>query len=313
MKNVNDERLPTSGAVRSNNCQVLAVVVLYKKNFEAVPSATRLLQWLDANAHSDSIPDGLILSSCLIYDNSPVAQPWHSDFPREKLLFVHDSSNGGTRAAYLYALKLAQSRHCDWILFLDHDTELPQNFLFEADLKLKEGSMDRDIVAVVPSVFDHGSQISPCYITAYGRVHRARDLVHQKALASISAIASGALVRCDALAVIVSITSIPAEFTLDYLDHWLFRELQRSGGEIAVSSARVEHSLSVLSLRTISAERYRAVLAAELVFLRSGKFYFRLAHLGWHLLRTLKITFKVRRWSLMTTCLRSAWTIGFKR
>lgn len=282
---------------------VLVVVVLYKRAFEDVPCALRLKHWL---ATDRLAPTRFRLTHCLVYDNSPVMQPFNLD--RHKIIEVfHDPNNGGTKAAYLYALKAAIERECEWILLLDHDTDLPIDFFTCVEHTLKAVVPDLMTAAVVPHIFDRDNLISPSCITSYGRVGSWRTTGEKnRRFSSLTAIASAALVRTESLAVVLP---IPANFSLDYLDHWLFRELQRHGESIAVSSARVEHSLSVQSMKSMSIDRYRAILAAELEFLRSGTQYSSILHLFWHTGRTLKLMLSTRRPSLVGVCVRAALNI----
>lgn len=279
---------------------VLAVVVLYNRSFKDVPCAARLKQWLAAPGVASA---RLSLAHCLIYDNSPVAQPLDFD-GHERIESFHDLSNGGTRTAYLYALKIARAKGCPWILFLDHDTDLPRDFFLDAERALTTAAPDELVAAVVPHVFDGPNPISPSWITSYGRVYAQQDT--QTAVdehVGLTAIASASIVRTESLAAVLP---IPAAFSLDYLDHWLFRELQRRGECIAVSSARVEHSLSVQSMKSMDIDRYRSILAAELAFLRSGPQYSSILHLLWHTGRTIKLMFSTRRPALVGICARAA-------
>ena len=268
---------------------VLAVVVLYNRPFMDVPCATRIRQWLAGSAKTRN---GLKLSRCLIYDNSPVQQPLNHCLS-ESIEVVHDKSNGGTLAAYLHAIKMARFYGYTWILLVDHDTDLPQSYFFDADNALNSVLSKNSVCAVVPLVYDGINKISPAYITNYGRLFVFDDEPKPAyARGSLTAIASASLVKSDFLH---KLLPIPSVFSLDYLDHWIFRELQQKGGRIAFSSARVEHSLSVNSMKLMSIPRYRSILAAELAFLRSGLQYSPQLHLFWHLCRTLKLLFLVRR------------------
>lgn len=284
---------------------VLAVVVLYNRSFKDVPCAPRLMQWLAAPITAST---RLSLAHCLIYDNSPVAQAQPLDFDaHERIDSFHDLSNGGTRAAYLHALKIARAKGYPWILFLDHDTDLPQDLLTAAERALSIAPKTTKVCAVVPSVFDGPNQISPASITAYGRGHAKKGAwAVTRKNTTLTAIASASLVRTDSLAALLP---IPAAFVLDYLDHWLFRELQLRGESIVVSSARVEHSLSVQSMQTISVDRYCAILAAELIYLRSGPQYSLAAHLIWHVARTLKLMLFTRRPTLVRVCVNGIFNI----
>jgi GT2 family glycosyltransferase len=281
---------------------VLAVVVLYNRAFKDVPCAPRLMQWLAAPVKASA---RLNLAHCLIYDNSPVSQLLDCGV-HERIDLFHDASNGGTRAAYLYALKIAKKKGYPWILFLDHDTDLPQDFFLDAERALATAPA-APICAVVPRVFDGLTLISPSKITSFGRVYSLQDghATHNSS-DELTAIASASIVRTESLAAVLP---IPAAFSLDYLDHWLFRELQRRGECIAVSSARVEHSLSVQSMKSMGIDRYRSILAAELAFLRSGPRYSPFLHLIWHMGRTIKLMLSTRRPALVGVCARAALNI----
>ena len=282
---------------------VLAVIVLYNRSFKDVPCAPLLKQWLGAHG---AVSTRLSLAHCLIYDNSPVPQLLDSD-DHERMDSFHDATNGGTRAAYLYALKIAREKGYRWILFLDHDTDLPPDFLQDAERALATVAPGTPVCAVVPRVFDGLASISPSWITSYGRVYVQQDQQtdgHDSV--GLTAIASASIVRTESLAAVLP---IPAAFSLDYLDHWLFREMQQRGEAIAISSARVEHSLSVQSMKSMGIDRYRSILAAELAFLRNGPQYSSILHLLWHMGRTIKLMLSTRRPALAGACARAALNI----
>ncbi len=279
---------------------VLAVIVLYNRAFKDVPCAPRLMQWLTAPIKASA---RLNLAHCLIYDNSPVPQLLDCG-GHERIDLFHDASNGGTRAAYLYALKIARAKGYPWILFLDHDTDLPHDFFLDAERALDTTAHETPVCAVVPRVFDGSALISPSWITSYGRVYAHEDTqTVADDRVGLTAIASASIVRTESLAAVLP---IPAAFSLDYLDHWLFRELQRRGEFIAVSSARVEHSLSVQSMKSMGVDRYCSILAAELEFLKSGPQYSSILHLLWHMGRTIKLLLSTRRPALVCVCVRAA-------
>jgi len=274
---------------------VLAVVVLYNRPFDAVPCAALLRQWLAAPA---PVCTRMHLAHCLIYDNSPLApQPALPGTQDERFDTYHDAANGGTRAAYLHALELAKVRGYGWILLLDHDTGLPVDFFQDAGKALAgvSGWTGR-ICAIVPRVYEGRAQISPARITAYGRVVALQCKNPEASSGGLTAIASACIIRADSLAAVVP---IPAAFSLDYLDHWLFREMQRRGERIGLSSALIEHSLSVQSMRSIGIDRYRSILAAEVAFLRGFPNYSRILHFLWHIGRLGRLAIAVRRPALV--------------
>ena len=284
--------------------RVLVVVVLHNKRFDEIPCAAKIRGWLGQPCHGGSM---LHLAHCLVYDNSPrPLQPTLTG--SSQMSCLQDPLNGGTRAAYLAAIDMAMASRCSWILLLDHDTDLPDDFFIAADRALAHAAPGLTIAAVIPRVFDGVAQVSPSWVASYGRVRRSSAEANSGAKADgFTAIASAALVQTWCLSALLP---IPEVFKLDYLDHWLFREMQRRGWALAVSSAKIDHSLSVFSMQSIGLDRYRAILAAERLFLQGDSSYSRVKHGLWHLVRTVKLTLLTRRLSLLGVCLHAARNIS---
>src|SRR5688572_19070703 len=120
---------PESGIGRA-----LAVVVVYKRPWREVHAA----ELLEAALLGARGPEGGTLprlGRLLIYDNSPAPMAR----PAAVLTncdYVHDGSNGGTRAAYARGRELAQSRGFSWLILLDHDTTLSVTYFDELDRAL---------------------------------------------------------------------------------------------------------------------------------------------------------------------------------
>ncbi|GAA3318350.1 hypothetical protein GCM10020331_020780 [Ectobacillus funiculus] len=73
----------------------------------------------------------------IIYDNSPEPQ----SVPREyadAFTYKHDSRNLGIAVAYNYAWQAAKQHNSEWLILLDHDTELTQAYA-DAVLSLEKG------------------------------------------------------------------------------------------------------------------------------------------------------------------------------
>jgi len=233
----------------------------------------------------------------MIYDNSPQSHRNQALQGFGRFTYIHDPTNGGTRAAYHSALERALAAGCQWILLLDHDTALPADFL-ETSSDALLAARSRRLGALVPMVRAHGSVVSPAVIGHYGKV---TPLVsgHNSAAQGLTAISSAALVRTEVLA---KLAPIPACFALDYLDHWMFRSLAERGYSVAVSAAEVSHSLSSHDMRSLSSMRLASILAAELQFLRGSSKYSAASYLVWHILRTVRIAVTTKRWALMRVC-----------
>jgi GT2 family glycosyltransferase len=277
--------------------KLLAVIVLYNRTLQQVPCGAQVLCWLDTGR----------LAHCLVYDNSPIDHARMGIPVQDKVNYVHDPANGGTRCAYHRALDEAERTGCRWILFLDHDTHLPVDFLDATAAARGSAGVDAPrCAAIVPEIRDGSVAISPSRITGYGRV-MPWSRAAPSAAGELTAISSATVARVSALKRLVP---FPVEFSLDYLDHWIFREIQRHGGVVLVSRAVVAHSLSVQDMSSIGASRYRSILAAEHGFLASGAGYSRWKHLLWQLARTAKMLVLVRRLDLFGVCISMLLKVG---
>lgn len=275
---------------------ILAVLVVFNRGLDAIPCVPQLRRWLE-EAHADA---GLRLSHVLIYDNSDRPSMGPAALRPGRYDYIHDASNGGTRAAYHAALRRAQELGCEWLLLLDHDTTLPEDYLRTSYAALSGCERLAQVGALVPIVRIGEAVASPAEMTSYGRVIPISP-GRTPPTKNITAIASSALIRTAHLA---AIAPIPPEFGLDYLDHWLFRALTDSRKIILVSTAEVQHSLSVRSMKSMSPRRYEAALRAEWHFLSRGPTYSALQYLLWHLLRTVKLALLTHRLALIGVCIR---------
>ena len=101
--------------------QILVVVVLYKQS----PKQSRTIQSLIPVFERNPSLIGPV--HVLLWDNSPVpASQVSLPFPFD---LSHAGRNVGTSGAYNYALELAESLGCPWLLLLDQDTTVSEEFL----------------------------------------------------------------------------------------------------------------------------------------------------------------------------------------
>lgn len=240
----------------------LAVVVVYRRAWRDVRASAVLEDVLRATGESGggALPR---LGQLLIYDNSPVP----TGQPEARLVnchYVHDPSNGGTRAAYLRALQLALDSRLPWLILLDQDTKLSPEYLAELDRRLAQ-AWDPKLGLLFPRIVGGDGALSPACISRWGTVVpiEVGPPLAVDGPVAMTAVASGTAIRTDALAVV---GDIPPELWLDYLDHWLFREVQRRGYRAERLSATLEHDLSIRSSSLPGKERQRNILRAERYF-----------------------------------------------
>jgi GT2 family glycosyltransferase len=234
----------------------LAVLVVYRRPWEEVHAA----DWLTASLTGCLAPDGSAvpkLGRLLVYDNSP--EPTGS--PAVHLPdcdYVHDASNGGTRAAYIRALELAQLHGLAWVILLDHDTTVTSEYFDELDLRFTE--LDARVGLLFPRVVGNRGALSPAIINRWGSIIPFDSRSKSVGNYTVTAVASGSVIRTQALS---AVGEIPPTLWLDYLDHWLFRNVQSLGFGVQVLSSAIRHDLSVHSNQMPSYERLGNILRGE--------------------------------------------------
>lgn len=198
----------------------------------------------------------------LIYDNSP--ESWQGEL-EAGWSYYHDPSNGALVAAYNMALNLARG-YADWLLLLDQDSCLAEDFLQEVSRCMTECETDRKVAAIVPRIFSAGKLISPSRVRV-GRL--APEFATGMATYEITALNSGSLLRVD---ILDRLNGFNRNFRLDFLDHWLYWQIYQIGCYTYISSATLQHNLSVSDYnRSVSYERYVSILSAERLFINTCK------------------------------------------
>ncbi|MDQ0231433.1 glycosyltransferase [Metabacillus malikii] len=236
-----------------------AVIVLYKvkvNDSKTIQSLSKsLLTHKDLNNKIEFI----------IYDNSPEKQEIDPNlFGDCKLIYVHDERNEGISTAYNYALTVANNTKSKWLLLLDHDTNLTNDYL---DMIIDYNEADRHVAAIVPTIYSSGKKISPVFSNTFKPLQDEQPGVGVQS-DPVMAINSGSLIKVDFLN---KISGFNREFPLDYLDHWLFYEVYKSGYFVNVLNVELEHDLSVMDYNNVSFTRYRSILDSEYTFYKKYK------------------------------------------
>jgi GT2 family glycosyltransferase len=238
--------------------QILAVVVLYKQTPEeslTIKSLTSVFTLCPALNASVSV---------LLWDNSPLpAGEISLPFP---FAYQHSAKNAGTSGAYNYAMELAEARSYPWMLLLDQDTNVTEEFLATMLRYSERFGESPEVAAVVPFIFSHGSLVSPRRLLSFNRVRQIplsfTGLCKDKAYA----VNSATLMRVSALR---GVGGYSEEFWLDLSDVFVFQALHAQGKYMYIAGdLRVEHSIASMDFdREMSPERYRNFLAAESAYI----------------------------------------------
>jgi len=236
--------------------RILAVIVTYKMEPLQTPS------FLTLQKAQRELPDGRLKLKTLIYDNScdgrnPATLP--DDVEYEAALV-----NTGLSLAYNKALSRAIASGYDWLLTLDQDTTLPSDFLLRITETAATLAHDNSIAAIVPSIKDAGTNISPIWFFA-GVLPRYYHGTVGLGARTTSAFNSAALLR---VAAVREVGGYNPWFWLDCSDFYIFRQFQRHGKRVFICGGlEVPHNFASNDMDSqVSLTRYRNMLLAESAF-----------------------------------------------
>lgn len=253
----NSSKQSMSGLSPPIPTRVLAVIVLYK----TIPANSNAFRTL--RAVFGLLPPNSLDLKVLLYDNTPGgcdpgAMP-------DGVLYEAAQQNAGLAAAYNRALKIAEAEGFAWLLTLDQDTSLPENFLLRLSEIAVQVSLDTSIAAIVPQISDSGRILSP-YWFGLGSIPR----YFSAGFTGIPKRASYAFNSASTLRVsdLRMIGAYNPRFWLDSSDHYLYRRLYRYKKRIYVAGdIQVEHHFSVLDMNhSVSTARYENILNAGCAF-----------------------------------------------
>lgn len=237
---------------------IYAIVVIYNRDIEETNTFVSLLKNYTKN------PTAFRNFKLIIYDNSLIEQTLSLEIPFA-YKYVHDQSNKGLAIAYNYALKEAIKESYDWLLLLDQDSSLSDDFIDNLSCVLADIAEDGNISAVVPKICYKNKMFSPSKVL-FGGTHRPIDVRSEGVCASeVCAIGSGSAIRVSFLGNIGGFNEI---FWLDCLDRWLFFTINKMRGKVYVTHSIFEHDLSIANYDEFMNEvRYLNILIAETTFM----------------------------------------------
>ncbi|MEI5994918.1 glycosyltransferase [Candidatus Enterococcus mansonii] len=254
--------------------RLVITIVLYQIEFSQTPSYLVLKQLLMKNE----------TVHLFIYDNSEYGQ-FDELFEYANVFYIHDPSNLGLATAYNASRHYFAEVQGDLLLLLDQDTLLDQAYLE----KLLQLPLDDEIGAYVPLINSHGRQISPVFSDEYidRRSRLPKVGIYDE---RVMAINSGTALSKETVKGI----GFNLDFSLDFLDHWLFWKLHQQHKKVSVLDSYLEHDLSVLDYQNVSDKRYESIINAESLFYQKydqDKFYVHRRHL---LFRSIKQFLRVK-------------------
>jgi glycosyltransferase involved in cell wall biosynthesis len=245
-----------SAGVLSSPVTILAVVVLFNKKPGESSALNSVLRSAARVAKSQ------LLFKAFIFDNTPEGHS--SDSLPEGVEYRHSPENRGLAFAYNAGLQKAISEGFEWLLTLDHDTTVPEDFLQRVAMIARSIAASSNIAAIVPEVLDDHLFISPNIVSS-GRSIRLPKNFNGIPDGELAAINSATTWRVRTWHEFGGFNTL---FWLDYLDLWAFHVIQLAGNRMYVAcDLQVQHELSLLDPNNrMSPKRFENYLGARSAF-----------------------------------------------
>lgn len=238
--------------------RVLAVVVLYRMQ----PARSKTLAGL---SHAFATDAALAKQmDVLIWDNSATAVDENS-LPLG-CTYRHAPTNAGVSGAYNAAAAMAAERSCAWLLLLDQDTSITDEFLRGMLEHAAQAAGDEQVAAIVPYLYAGSFCLSP-RLWHFGRhAPLSRPAAPYTERREMFAANSGTLMRVHALQAIGGYSS---RFWLDYSDIDAFHRLHAQKFTVRIAGdLALQHEVALLNYDArMTPARYATYLAAEGDFL----------------------------------------------
>jgi GT2 family glycosyltransferase len=242
--------------IPASRAHILVVVVLYRTVFADSQTLAGLVTSFTAN------PALLGSMELLVWDNSP--EPLSDPTLPFAFTYRHAEQNHGVAGAYNEAARLAQESGRTWMLLLDQDTSVTEEFLHGMDSYGRELAGNDEIAAVVPFLYAGSFQLSPRRLTFLNqpRIAAGKSYLERRRMFAAN---SGTLMRVTAL---LKVGGYCVDFWLDHSDIYVFNQFHRYGlGVFVAADLRLQHEIAMLDYdRRMTPERYGNFLAAEAAF-----------------------------------------------
>ena len=178
----------------------------------------------------------------VLFDNGPLASGAPGIFEEE--VYISAPQNAGIANAYNAGLLIAQERGFDWLLTLDQDTFLPEDFLSRLIDAVLLVHGDPQIAGIVPQMRGAGRILSP-YSFRWGAIPTWFPSGYRGVPSEATyALNSASLLR---VSVLRQVGGHDRRFWLDASDHAIYHALAAHGKRIYVAGdIQVQHKLSLL-------------------------------------------------------------------
>lgn len=231
--------------------KILILIVLYKKSIEESVSYRTL---------KECIKSQNIRYKLIIYNNSSEYGLAES----ADAIVINSDHNGKLSSAYNYAWRYALAEGYQWLLLLDQDSELSEDYVGCLS-DFRQNMTDDSIVAVVPKLADGSQILSPRKISSVGWWENALQR---------TGIQRGRVVAFNSLSLlnvnfVQSIGGFSDKYPLDMLDHWYYNQIYLQKKKVYVLDCMINHNLSFQNYeRDVDLVRHTEFLEAERLFVK---------------------------------------------
>jgi GT2 family glycosyltransferase len=237
--------------------KLFVVVVIYKMRPSESPTLQTLMKSIDRLLWLGE------RVSVLIWDNTPNGQdPGRLD---PGVRYVSAPENPGLAKAYNHASEIAEAEGFEWLLTLDQDTRLPDDFVEKILEAVRGVQSEGKVAAIVPQVIGDNRPLSP-FRFAGGALPRLLPPGYAGMTESATyAVNSAATIRIASLRQVGGYNPL---FPLDISDIDLFHRIHRAGMWVLVAGdVVVSHEFSLFKKQgRMSVARYRSQLRDECAF-----------------------------------------------
>ncbi len=212
-----------------------ALVVIYNKSCEESQSI------LSLKNVSDKV-------SVIVFDNSTISNNNQAWCEKHGYKYYSERKNVGLSKAYNIVLsKIEKSRH-DYIMILDDDTILPENYLMEVFQIIRNSEYQ----LLLPIVMSNKLMMSPCKVVLDCKPVGLHDK-SEIDIAKISAINSGMVVRMD----VYNKISYDESMFLDCVDHDFMSQVRHQGLNIYILESMIQQNYSLNTKGSIESAIFR--------------------------------------------------------
>ncbi|MDR3326838.1 MAG: hypothetical protein LBT04_01675 [Prevotellaceae bacterium] len=230
--------------------EIQIILVLYRTELQDSLSYLTLCEHI----HRLSVPYEL-----LIYNNSTEIKIKEST----EYIVVNAEKNNMLAQAYNYALERAVKNNRKWLLLLDQDTFLSEEYFERLNVAL---NLQVKVAAILPVLKCKDKHLSPrSYSSIFGPWGKTNNIEESGIISNkmVSAFNSVAFLSINSLQ---ETGGFSEEFPLDALDTHLFYKLSRNGGYFYLLDVVLQHNLSVLDYsKYMTKERYDSIVNAEYI------------------------------------------------